>query len=296
MKKTILLTSNQYAPHLIDFLMQQHRLIKVFVGEEAAVLQGYFKQLFPTLEVEVFSEQKLKLLMDSEVHLIVFGFSHIIKKSTYSQGQLACNIHFGRLPEEKGPDPLFWAIKNGKESIVATVHRLSEEVDGGDVLCEKEFPIRKEENHGMVYSRLSALMPEIMAPLLQGLYAERVQDLKASHYEARPEEKDLRINWSEMEAIVVENLVRACNAKYGGALAFLNGAMVRIAEVSVLSSVSFPPVDVPGKVVEISEEKGLVVSCAGQSFVRINAVSLNEGIFSGGRLRAFGVDESVVFG
>ena len=89
MKKIILLTSNQYAPYFIDFLRQQHFLVKVFVEEESKVLQSYFKQLFPTVDVDIFNEKKLKNTLTSDVNLVVFGFKPLIKNDILNKVELA---------------------------------------------------------------------------------------------------------------------------------------------------------------------------------------------------------------
>lgn len=54
------------------------------------------------------------------------------------------NIHYGKLPEYRGCNPLVWAILNGEKFAWVTLHWMNETYDQGPVLAEYPMPIREK--------------------------------------------------------------------------------------------------------------------------------------------------------
>jgi methionyl-tRNA formyltransferase len=52
------------------------------------------------------------------------------------------NVHNGKLPQYRGMMPTVWALLEGREEIVVTVHEMDEHLDTGAVLAE--FPVAVE--------------------------------------------------------------------------------------------------------------------------------------------------------
>jgi methionyl-tRNA formyltransferase len=76
------------------------------------------------------------LIESLEPDLIVsWGFPHLIDARTIAAARVAAlNIHPGRLPDYRGPNPM-WAIYRGEPEIDVAVHRLASDFDTGDVLA-----------------------------------------------------------------------------------------------------------------------------------------------------------------
>jgi methionyl-tRNA formyltransferase len=67
--------------------------------------------------------------------LIVAGFPHLLSKDVLSLSKRGgLNLHPGKLPEERGPSPLFWTLKAGRTELAYTVHMLDEGEDSGDIV------------------------------------------------------------------------------------------------------------------------------------------------------------------
>lgn len=295
MKKIVLLTSHPYASVLIDYLRQQQMLLKVFVEEEASMLIGYFQQQFVSTSFEVFAPSKLRSVLNEDVTLITYGVKTVLKKDLYSKSEMALNIHFGRLPEEQGPDPLFWAMRSGNSQITITVHLLDEVVDGGDVVSSAAFPIDPKDNYGMAFSRLSSMAPQVLIPVFQGFANRTQQDTSKKNYQSRPDDSSCLIDWSKMKAQDIHNLVKACNPKYNGAITNSPTGMLRILETTLVE----PSEDmqmIPGTVASASEEKGLLVCCMDKQLLRLDILNINEGYFTGSRLAAFGITKGMRLG
>lgn len=70
---------------------------------------------------------------------VVCGFPHLFGPRLLGlprRGGL--NLHPGHLPEERGPAPLFWALKSGRTDIGWTVHVLDRGEDTGDIVASGE--------------------------------------------------------------------------------------------------------------------------------------------------------------
>ena len=80
--------------------------------------------------------QAAPLIESLEPDLIVsFTYPHLIDARTISAAKVAAlNVHPGRLPQYRGPNPL-WAVYRGEPEIDVTVHRLASGFDTGDVLA-----------------------------------------------------------------------------------------------------------------------------------------------------------------
>lgn len=75
--------------------------------------------------------------------LVVACFSRRIPRAVRSlAGRAAVNLHPSRLPEFRGPAPLFWQLRAGLCSVGVSLHRVSDELDGGPLLgqCMVSLP------------------------------------------------------------------------------------------------------------------------------------------------------------
>lgn len=80
----------------------------------------------------------------------------IVKPKVLLLAKLALNLHWGLSPYYRGvmctnQALLNWDINN----IGVTIHKLSEKIDGGDILCQKRVAIVKEDNIGSITSKLT---------------------------------------------------------------------------------------------------------------------------------------------
>lgn len=229
--------------------------------------------------------------------LIAMGYPQKIDTEKLKTDR-AINIHFGPLPENRGPDPLFWTLREGKSLAYITLHELSGNIDGGPVLLEKGISIYPGENYGLLTSRLSSLTPPLVRQVIEEMPDPRPQNEEEAVVYARPSQDDLTIRWGEMSAREIENLVNACNPKYNGALTGIDGsgAELRILEVSP-AELNLPETEEgagPGTIV-LADNQGLFVQCRDNRFLRLKVVSTNEAILSGQKLAALGVHTGVRF-
>jgi methionyl-tRNA formyltransferase len=112
----------------------------------------------------------------------------------------AVNFHSSPLPDGRGPYPITRAILEKRERWAITCHKLTSDIDQGDILAAEEFPLRHDECHEsldlkvqMAGSRLAATIAtrftdlwDQAQPQEQGTYwklpvlEERVIDFRKS--------------------------------------------------------------------------------------------------------------------
>ncbi len=290
MKVTIASGSIASIP-LIQSLMASDQFDRLLIPEPFGPLRQVFGTIVPhdrILETTRESAQKIRLSPNSD-RLISIGYTYKIGFDGDGSG---VNVHFGALPENKGPDPLFWTLKEGKKIAYITIHEISEQIDSGDILLQKGHPIMPGENYGLLYSRLGALLVPMIQEILNSTPSAQAQDVSESGYYKKPTEDDCRIDWRQSSQ-QIEALINACNPRYNGAMTTLNGGMIRILEVNPIPNGAIPNTEsaVPGKVV-LANQDGIFVKC-GEGILKLNVVSLNEGLFSGQKLVALGVNQTI---
>lgn len=51
------------------------------------------------------------------------------------------NLHPSLLPAYRGPNPLYWQIKNSETKTGLTLHEVTDEIDSGDIVMRKQIPL-----------------------------------------------------------------------------------------------------------------------------------------------------------
>ncbi|BDD05130.1 methionyl-tRNA formyltransferase [Aureibacter tunicatorum] len=222
---------------------------------------------------------------------LVFCFPYKIDKQVFeSFSEGIYNMHFGDLPKYAGPDPLFWVLKNGESKVHIVVHRMNQYFDSGEVVYSQELQIIPGETYGLLGSRLSMFSSNLINQV--------IETIKKDHYEntesvpvaqlPRPTEEDLCIQWESQTADQIESLINAANPKYNGAATMFRGVKVRIIEVSPIDNNELIFMDA-GSIVRADPQMGVFVVCKDKKILRINVIQMPEGVFSGLKFAALGI-------
>ncbi|WP_299187178.1 formyltransferase family protein [uncultured Aquimarina sp.] len=207
------------------------------------------------------------------------------------------NIHFGKLPENRGPDPLFWSIKEGKKQTAITIHKMDAHWDTGKILIEQAVSIIPGETLGMANSKMSYMLTDLIQKAIE-LTTDtsnfKPQNTTEVAYYKRPNEKDTTISWETQTADEIENLINACNPKYGGATTYYKESPIKILEASPVDS---QPIfgKTAGEIVHAHPQEGLYVYCKYGKILRINIVSSGAGILSGTKFVHLGIQQGHCF-
>ncbi|MDO7846167.1 formyltransferase family protein [Hymenobacter sp. M29] len=197
------------------------------------------------------------------------------------------NVHFAALPGYRGPEPLFWQLRNGEAAGAVTIHRMEADFDTGPVLVAVPVPIGPRDTHGLHRGRLAHYAVAAGRQLLAALRADalplRPQEAAAARYWPRATLADVCVRWAE-PAAAIDRLVRATNPWNRGALATLRQQPLRLLGATPLAGTVAAP---PGTVVQTGPD--LLVACGAGELLRLDIVVLEEGYFTGAQLAGLGV-------
>ena len=204
------------------------------------------------------------------------------------------NLHPGPLPEYRGPDPVFWQLKNGASSSGITLHQMDSDFDTGPKILFESIPIHPHDTYGLVNSHLGAAAVDAIEKFLillnqAGTPILSPQDDQGASYQKKPEPNALLIDWSQQSSKQIANLTRASNPNQNGCITFFRGVMTRILEVDVLQP-DFEANLQPGTILTADSQRGVQVKCMDNHVIRPTILHVEEGYYSGGRfMDVFGV-------
>lgn len=208
--------------------------------------------------------------------LFVIGYAKKIDLSLMPQGLPIYNIHFGPLPQYRGPSPVFWQLKEGRKKVGLTIHLLSEKLDAGPVAWQKEVDNQEHFTYSYVHLLFSQLLVEGVLQLIQAAQTQKSialtqQDEAEAVLYSRPGLADVCINWEQMTALEICQLVKACNAWNTGALTSLYGNELVVIDASVDEAKAG---DTPGTIADAAQE--LYISCRGGQLLKVGYLRLNQ--------------------
>ncbi|PZF74455.1 methionyl-tRNA formyltransferase [Taibaiella soli] len=221
--------------------------------------------------------------------IFVVGYGQRIKIAAFpSIPQGVYNVHFGKLPEYRGPSPVFWQMKNGEPTIGVTIHKLVPKLDAGAIVWQKEIQNEPHFTYIYVNAVLSNAFLEGVVYILQNLLtgktlSETVQDETRAHYDARPALKDIVIDWETMSAMEIRNLIRACNSWNMGAATLYEGMEVKILDADCGSAIHD---SAPGTILTLNEQ--MHVACRNNEILFINILNLDGSIVPAKNAALFG--------
>ena len=202
------------------------------------------------------------------------------------------NFHYAPLPAWRGPNPLFWLIRDRVNMAGITVHIMDADYDSGPVLLQLPVPVQPGVTFGILYTQLAYAGLQITQHLLHHLEAGTLtpmpQDPAMARWYRRPVAADLIIDWNNMTAIEVQALVKACNPWNKGAATSWNGWSFGITDAAVVMPVH-TTTSAPGTILELDTVNGLLVACADGQVIKAEVVYCEEGFFAGHQLSLFGM-------
>ncbi len=163
----------------------------------------------------------------------------------------AINFHDGPLPEYAGLNTPVWALLNGERAHGITWHRMSAEVDRGDILVERRFELDDNETSLTINTKNYGSAVEGFESLIDGLergtLIAQPQTRPLEHYYGRKDRPAAvaSIDWQSSVADGL-SLVRALNfGAYANPVASakisVSGRAVRILKAATAGSSGQPP-------------------------------------------------------
>ncbi|MEW4924614.1 formyltransferase family protein [Algibacter sp. 2305UL17-15] len=226
--------------------------------------------------------------------VLVCGFSLKIPKDILDIPKYGfLNIHFGKLPSNKGPNPIFWSIKNGHKTTAISIHKINEHWDSGPTVLEHPVSIIMGETAGMVNSKMSFMLGQLIQKAIDRINNQEVVNVQGSTikncYNKRPNAIDKSINWESHTVDEIENLVNACNPTYGGATTYYQGSIMKIVEVSPVADYMPLLGKISGEIIHAHPQEGLYVCCKYGKLLKLNIISSDVGTLTGTKYVHLGI-------
>ncbi len=103
--------------------------------------------------------------------LFCIGFPYLVPENLLeAYPQKWINFHMGKLPDYRGPMPIFETLKTGEEEAVLTVHLMDKDFDRGNIIWEEEIKLDGQETFGSLavkFSEQIALAAQNTSQMLQ---------------------------------------------------------------------------------------------------------------------------------
>jgi methionyl-tRNA formyltransferase len=184
------------------------------------------------------------------------------------------NVHPSLLPKYRGAAPVAWALLRGERETGVTVTRMTEEVDGGQILAQEATVIGEDETAGELEARLALLGARLLAETLgrleEALAQARPQGpppTDGSGQAPRLTKEQGRVDW-QLSAEAICRHVRALTP-WPGAYSFLcheqRPVRLKLLSVAACDRASSEP---SGTVVQVLADALLVQTGGGLVAVR----------------------------
>ena len=208
--------------------------------------------------------------------ICVVAYGKILPKELLDIPKMGCiNVHGSLLPKDRGAAPIQWSVLNGDKETGITTMYMDVGMDTGDMILKEKVKIGEDETTGELWDKLSKdgakLLVETLEKIERGIAPREKQ---GEDFNLAPMlSKDMaKINWEEMNAEKIKNLVRGLNPIMG-AYSELEGKKVKFWKVNVVNlkdlSQKFPELKeyeyrmnglAPGTVLFADEKNGLYIN------------------------------------
>jgi folate-dependent phosphoribosylglycinamide formyltransferase PurN len=136
------------------------------------------------LEVDsINSKIVLNRLKEIKPDLILDHGTSIVKDHLLDTSKLALNLHWGLSPYYRGVHCTDWALINWDPyNIGVTIHRLTQDIDGGDVLVQRRAEIKVNDTVHSINMRLTYLGTELILEVINKLINDEFLNFKKQDF------------------------------------------------------------------------------------------------------------------
>lgn len=141
------------------------------------------------------------------------------------------NLHGSLLPQYRGAAPINWAVINGEPETGVTTFKLQHDIDTGNILLRKKFPIGPDETAGEVHDRMKEIGAQLLVRTIAGLAAGTLYGTPQDNppnlrHAPKILTETCRIDWTKPTAEIY-NLIRGLSP-FPTAFTELDGKLLKI--------------------------------------------------------------------
>jgi len=141
----------------------------------------------PVLEVHTLADARtLEMLATFEPDAIcVACFSRKLPPALLRLPRLGClNVHPSLLPDNRGPEPLFWTFQRGDQQTGVTIHLMDEGFDSGPIVLQERIRVPDGIAEAELERQLARLGGLLLVRAVQGLANDTIQPTRQYELQA----------------------------------------------------------------------------------------------------------------
>jgi methionyl-tRNA formyltransferase len=204
--------------------------------------------------------------------VVVSSYNQILLPSLI-QLSTFINVHYSPLPKYRGRANVNWALINDESQAAITIHKITSELDEGNILFQESIQICFDDTVADIYNRLNEIQQKCLGntvlDCLNGEEGVPQNNAEATYCSTRLPE-DSEINWSASTRSI-DCFVRALVSPFPFAYTYFQGEKMLIVRAK---SVDSPPYvgRIPGRIVGRSKKGGYIDVLTGDGILRIYEV------------------------
>ena len=179
--------------------------------------------------------EQIKELKPEVICVVAYG--KILQKEILEIPEKGCiNVHGSLLPHYRGAAPIQWSVINGDKKTGITTMYMDIGMDTGDMILKEELEIGEDETTGEVWEKLSKIGGRLLVKTLQEIengIAPREKQGEDFSIAPMLTKEDAKIDWENMTAVQIKNLVRGLNPIMG-AFTHLQNKKIKIWKVQAI--------------------------------------------------------------
>ncbi|MGH9459410.1 MAG: methionyl-tRNA formyltransferase [Thermoanaerobaculia bacterium] len=106
------------------------------------------------------------------------------------------NVHFSLLPKHRGTSPLFWTYLHDDHVTGVSIHRLTDELDAGEIVIQKEVPLDRGVRGHDLYASLIEVAADLIEDTMTRIEEGRLRWMPQDPLLATSEPAPARGGWS----------------------------------------------------------------------------------------------------
>lgn len=179
--KVIFMGTPDFAVPVLEGLLENTNVIMVVtqpdkeVGRNHEIVPTPIKKIAQEHNVEVFQPIKIrndyeKIINAGADIIITCAYGQIIPEIILNNPPLGCiNVHASLLPRLRGGAPLHHALIDGETKTGVTIMYMDKKMDTGDIISQKEYIIKDNDNVGIIHDTLSIMGKELLLETLPSI-------------------------------------------------------------------------------------------------------------------------------
>jgi len=233
------------------------------------------KHNIPILQPEKILDSKSQILDSKPDLIVVAAYGEILPKEILEVPKYSClNVHPSLLPRWRGPSPIQFSILEDDDKTGISIIKMTEKVDAGPILAQKEIKIGGKETYNTLHNKLAGLGAELLietiSKWIKGEIKEKLQDESKANYTKVLKKEDGKIDWQK-SAEEIERQIRAYSP-WPGTYTMANNKILKILNADVLKQTKNGPFGIAGKTFLASNDKIAVQT--GKDFLIISELQL----------------------